>query len=212
MCLLWGTNSVLISQNTTFFVVTAVKTSNLTQTFGFNNIFGHSSVAVQLGACQEGFVVIDSAVKCLDRDTNRWYPDCTFSLSLEPTPRPGLRGRQVGRRLRESTKTLFTTARGPIMANAVPLICLLLQKSCGRPLDLNSGKRKEIINASTRQRVYGWEDRPEGLTKQQWKTGHKFRAWVSTKFRKFLDWTESKRFWLCCIIVVFNLWYVYRRR
>jgi hypothetical protein len=30
MCLLWGTNWVFISQKTTFFIVTAVKTSNLT--------------------------------------------------------------------------------------------------------------------------------------------------------------------------------------
>jgi hypothetical protein len=30
MCLLRGTNSVFISQKTTFFIVTAVKTSNLT--------------------------------------------------------------------------------------------------------------------------------------------------------------------------------------
>jgi hypothetical protein len=33
MCLLWGTNWIFISQNTPFFIATAVKTSNLTCVF-----------------------------------------------------------------------------------------------------------------------------------------------------------------------------------
>jgi hypothetical protein len=35
MCLLWGTNRVFISQKTAFFIVTAVKTSNLTLVHAF---------------------------------------------------------------------------------------------------------------------------------------------------------------------------------
>jgi hypothetical protein len=41
MCLLWGTNWVFISQKTAFFIVTAVRTSNLT-VFGSSHLFKRS--------------------------------------------------------------------------------------------------------------------------------------------------------------------------
>jgi hypothetical protein len=39
MCLLWGTNWVFISQMMVYFIVTTVKTSNLTKYFAKNLIY-----------------------------------------------------------------------------------------------------------------------------------------------------------------------------
>jgi hypothetical protein len=83
MCLLWSTNCVFISQKKTFFIVIAVKTSNLTclQIFCYNNICCHLNRMVQyespvsLYPCTKGTFCIS-----LHHDTT-WEPASLFQPS-----------------------------------------------------------------------------------------------------------------------------------
>jgi hypothetical protein len=103
MCLLWGMNLVFISQKTTFFIVTAAKTSNLTLQYADSSSDEmHPPTVPPLTYCRAAHI------------SSRAVPLCTQSpaeLSKLRNTTPLARARSVAEKLHDYLTTLADRAQ-----------------------------------------------------------------------------------------------------